>query len=64
MYAVGVCWKMGEWIFSVYMRRGDAYPTLKVRRTKCGESMVLRATTPLKVDFVEVVEAVRRFGKA
>jgi hypothetical protein len=55
---------MGEWIFSVYMRRGDAYPTLKVRRTKCGESMVLRATTPLKVDFVEVVEAVRRFGKA
>ena len=64
MYAVGVCWKMGEWIFSVYMRRGDAYPTLKVRRVKLGENDVLRAATSLKVDFEGVVEAVRRFGKA
>jgi len=62
MYAVGVCWKRGGLIFSVYMCMGDAYPTLKVR--KCGESIVLRATTSLKADFGEVFEAVRRFGKA
>jgi hypothetical protein len=55
---------MGEWIFSVYIRRGDAYPTLKVRRVKLGENDGLRATTSLKVDFEGVIEAVRRFGKA
>jgi len=64
MYAVGVCWKRGGWIFSVYMRMGDAYPTLKVRRGKCGVSDGARAGTTLKVDFGEVFEAVRRFGKA
>jgi len=49
MYAVGVCWKRGEWIFSIYMRMGDAYPTLKVR--KCVENDVLRARTSLKAGF-------------
>ena len=64
MYAVGVCWKSGGWMFSIYMRRGDAYPTLKVRRVKLGENDVLRARASLKVDFEGVFEAVRRFGKA
>ena len=64
MYAVGVCWKRGGWMFSIYMRMGDAYPTLKVRRVKCGENDVLRARTSLKVGFGEVFEAVRRFGEA
>jgi hypothetical protein len=64
MYAVGVCWKSGGWMFSIYMRMGDTYPTLKVRRVKCIQNDVLRARTSLKVDFGEVFEAVRRFGKA
>ncbi len=32
MFAVGVCWKRGNWIFSVYCCLGDDYPTLRVRK--------------------------------
>jgi hypothetical protein len=64
MYAVGVCWKRGGWMFSIYMRRGDAYPTMKVRRVKCGVRDGVRVGTTFKVDFEGVFEAVRRFGKA
>jgi hypothetical protein len=34
MEAAGVCWRRGGWIFSIYKRIGDPYPTLKVRRLK------------------------------
>ncbi len=30
--AVGVCWKKGDLLISLYMRIGDAYLTLRVRR--------------------------------
>jgi hypothetical protein len=61
MYAVGVCCKRGEWIFSMYMCRGDAYPTLKVRRVKHAEVEAFKSA--LKFPFDEVFEVVRRFGK-
>jgi hypothetical protein len=51
-------------MFSIYMRRGDAYPTMKVRRVKCGVRDGVRVGTTFKVDFEGVFEAVRRFGKA
>jgi hypothetical protein len=38
MYAVGLCWKRGGWVFSAYRRRGDVYATLKVRRMKPGRA--------------------------
>lgn len=50
MYAVGVCWKRGGWIFSVYRRAGEAYPTLKVRRVK-GESCSVQHAEGLKTPF-------------
>jgi len=42
MEAVGVCWRVGEWIFSAYMRTGDAYPALKARRMKHVEASAAR----------------------
>ena len=63
MYAVGLCWRRGGWVFSVYRRRGDVYATLKVRRMKHG-----RAAAELKVQEGLQVGGwrcwgVRRFGE-
>ena len=58
MYAVGVCWKRGEWIFSIYIREGDAYPMLKVKRVRGGEGAAPRAAPIPKPSFVEAVKVV------
>jgi len=63
MYAVGLCWRRGGWVFSAYRCRGDVYATLKVRRIKHG-----RAAATLKVQEGLQVGGwrcwlVRRFGK-
>jgi len=63
MCAVGLCWKRGGWVFSVYRRRGDIYATLKVRRVKHGEAAELEVQEGLHVDDGEVFECVRRLGK-
>ena len=59
MYAVGVCWKSGGWVFSVYRRRGDVYATLKVGRIKHGEAAELKVQEGLQGDDGEVFERVR-----
>jgi len=63
MYAVGVCWKRGGWVFSVYRGRGDVYATLKVRRIKHGEAATLKVQEALQGYDGEVFERVRRLGK-
>jgi len=42
MYAVGVCWRRGGWVFGVYRRQGDVYVTLRVRRIKRGVAAGLK----------------------
>jgi hypothetical protein len=32
--SLGLCWKAGGWLFSLYWRIGEPYATLKVRRIK------------------------------
>jgi hypothetical protein len=59
MFAVGVCWKRGSWIFSVYRCLGDDYPTLRVRKVGSVRVKVLELKSP----FGEVVKGVRRLGK-
>jgi hypothetical protein len=49
MYAVGLCWKAGGWLFSFYWRIGEPYATLKVRRIK----------SPALADVEGVVRVVR-----
>jgi hypothetical protein len=44
MYAVGVCWRRGGWVFSVYRVQDDVYATLKVRRIKHGGAAVLKVS--------------------
>lgn len=34
MEAAGVCWRRDGWLFSIYKRNGEKYPTLRVRRLK------------------------------
>lgn len=63
MYAVGVCWKRDGWIFSLYKRVGEAYPTLKVRMVE-GEGCNIQHAEAPKTMFEEVVGFVGRFGKA
>jgi len=59
VYAVGVCCKRGGWIFIIYKCKGEAHPTLKVRRIESVRSEISKPSleTPL-----EVVENVGRFG--
>ncbi|MEM3536674.1 MAG: hypothetical protein QXF44_02735 [Candidatus Bathyarchaeia archaeon] len=55
MFAVGVCWKRGNWIFSVYRCLGDDYPTLKVRRARSITVEIMKLKSP----FGEVDKGVR-----
>lgn len=34
MFAVGKCWKKGEWIVSIYRCVGEPYKTLKVKKVE------------------------------
>jgi hypothetical protein len=64
MYAIGLCFKRGGWVFSVYRRRGDVYATLKVRRIKHGRAAAtLKVQEGLQGDDGEVFERVQRLGK-
>lgn len=63
MYAVGLCWKRDGWVFSLYKRLGEAYPTLNVRRVESRGCDVQHAESP-KTMFLEVLKVVGRFGKA
>jgi hypothetical protein len=62
MYAVGVCWKSGGWVFSVYRRQGDVYATLKVGRIKHGGAATLKVQEGLQVGGWRCW-GVRRLGK-
>jgi hypothetical protein len=61
MYAVGVCWRSGGWVFSVYRRGGDVYATLKVRRIKHGGAAALKVQEGPQAGWRCL--SVRRFGK-
>ena len=63
MYAVGLCWKRGGWVFSAYRRQGDVYATLKVRRAKPGKAAAeLKVQEGLQVGGWRCL-GVRRLGK-
>ena len=63
MYAVGLCWRRGGWVFSAYRCRGDVYATLKVRRIKHGRAAAtLKVQEGLQVDGWRCL-GVRRLGK-
>jgi len=55
MYAVGVCWKRGGWIFSLHKREGEAHPTLKVRRVESVMSENLKLSLKIQLEVVENV---------
>jgi len=55
VYAVGVCWKRGEWIFSIYKREGEVHPTLKVRRVESVMSENLKSCLKIQLEVVENV---------
>lgn len=61
MYAVGVCWRRGEWIFSLYHGIGDEYATLKIR--KVGRAGVEADRCAVKDPFKEVVGHVGRLAQ-
>ena len=62
MYVVGVCWKRGGWIFSVYRRLDDVYPTLKAWKVEGFRLEALKAD--FKVPMGGFVGNVGRFRKA
>jgi len=34
--ARGVMWRKGDWLFNVYARPGDKFPTVAIRRVRGG----------------------------
>ena len=63
LFAVGKCWKRDGWIISVYLRLGDRYATVKLKKTATPTPDQLEV---LEGDLRTVMEErsiVRRFGE-